>query len=58
MADPGIGGGPLLLTTQPDMDDVARATVEAGTTCCKPLLFVHTGGAPSLFAYQPVLQSR
>src|SRR4029079_10958159 len=44
MADPGIGAGIVLLTTQPDMDDVARATVEAGASCGKPLLFVNTGG--------------
>ena len=44
MADPGVGAGLVLLTTQPDMDDVARATVEAGAACGKPLLFVNTGG--------------
>jgi acetyl-CoA synthetase (ADP-forming) len=44
MADPQIGAGLVLLTTQPDMDDVARATIEAGTSCGKPLLFINTGG--------------
>jgi acyl-CoA synthetase (NDP forming) len=44
MADPDIGAGILLLTTQPDMDDVARTVVEVGTACGKPLLFVNAGG--------------
>jgi acyl-CoA synthetase (NDP forming) len=44
MADPQIGAGVVVLTTQPDMDDVARATIEAGTACGKPLLFINTGG--------------
>jgi acetyl-CoA synthetase (ADP-forming) len=44
MADQDIGAGIVLLTTQPDMDDVARTVVEVGTACGKPLLFVNAGG--------------
>jgi acyl-CoA synthetase (NDP forming) len=44
MADEDIGAGIVLLTTQPDMDDVARTVVEVGTDCGKPLLFVNAGG--------------
>lgn len=44
MADPDIAAGILLLTTQPDMDDVARTVVETGSSCGKPLLFVNAGG--------------
>jgi acyl-CoA synthetase (NDP forming) len=44
MADEDIGAGIVLLTTQPDMDDVARTVVEVGSDCGKPLLFVNAGG--------------
>jgi len=44
MADADVAGAILLLTTQPDMDDVARTVVEVGTACGKPLLFINAGG--------------
>ena len=44
MADPDIGAGIVLLTTQPDMEDVARTVVEVGSDCGKPLLLVNAGG--------------
>ena len=44
MEDDSVGAGIVLLTTQPVMDEVARATVETGRACGKPLLFVNAGG--------------
>jgi acetyl-CoA synthetase (ADP-forming) len=44
MADPDVAAGIVLLTTQPDMDDVARTVEEVGTECGKPLLFINAGG--------------
>ena len=44
MADEDIAAGIVLLTTQPDMDDVARSVVEVGSACGKPLLFINAGG--------------
>jgi len=44
MADDDVAGAIVLLTTQPDMDDVARTVAEVGTACRKPLLFINAGG--------------
>ncbi len=41
MDDPGVGAGILLMTTQPNMDFVAKAVVDAGLRTTKPLVFVH-----------------
>lgn len=41
MDDPGVGAGMLLMTTQPNMDFVAKAVVAAGLRTTKPLVFIH-----------------
>ncbi len=45
MADPDIGAGLYLMTTQPDMEGVARVIARVGERCGKPLLFVNTAGS-------------
>jgi len=52
MGDERVGAGVVLLTTQPDMDEVARAVIEVGTASGKPLLFVNTGGKAGAKARQ------
>jgi acyl-CoA synthetase (NDP forming) len=44
MDDADVAAGIVLLTTQPDMDDIARATIETGAASGKPMLFVNAGG--------------
>lgn len=44
MADPGVGAGILLLTTQPGMDRVADAALSVFRRHGKPLLFVQGAG--------------
>lgn len=45
MADPDIGAGFYVMTTQPDMEGAASTISEAGTRCGKPLLFVNLAGS-------------
>lgn len=44
MADPAVGAGILLLTTQPWMDRVAQAAISVAKRHGKPLLFVQGAG--------------
>jgi acetyl-CoA synthetase (ADP-forming) len=44
MADPAVGLGVLLLTTQPAQERVAEAAISAGRRSGKPLLFVQGAG--------------
>ena len=44
MADPSVGVGILLLTTQPQQERVAEAALSAGDRSSKPLLFVQGAG--------------
>lgn len=41
MQDPNVGAGVFLMTTQPNMEQVAKAVQAAGTRTSKPLVFVH-----------------
>lgn len=41
MTDDDVGAGIVFLTTQPNMDMVAKSVADVGETCDKPLLFVH-----------------
>jgi len=41
MDDDAVGAGLVLLTTQPNMDTVAKAVIQVGRQCGKPLLFIH-----------------
>jgi acetyl-CoA synthetase (ADP-forming) len=45
MADPDIGAGFYVMTTQPDMPMAARAIAAAGDQCGKPLLYVNAAGS-------------
>ena len=45
MADPDVGGGIVLLTSQPTMHKVADATQRIGRQINKPLLYVHVAGS-------------
>jgi acyl-CoA synthetase (NDP forming) len=45
MADPDIGAGLYMMTTQPDMEGAARVISRAGEKCGKPLLFVNAAGS-------------
>lgn len=45
MADPGVGAGIVLLTSQPTMHKVAYATQKVGKKTDKPLLYVHVAGS-------------
>ena len=44
MADPDVGAAIHLLTTQPNMEDVARCVARVGIDCGKPILFINAGG--------------
>ena len=44
MADPGVGAGILLLTTQPQPERVVEATLSVAARTSKPLLFVQGAG--------------
>lgn len=44
MHDAGVGGGILLLTTQPQQERVVEAAISAGDRSPKPLLFVQGAG--------------
>lgn len=44
MADPAVGLGVLLLTTQPQQERVAQAALSVAQRCDKPLLFVQGAG--------------
>jgi len=45
MADPDIGAGFYIMTTQPDTEEVARVISQVGERCGKPLLFVNAAGS-------------
>jgi acetyl-CoA synthetase (ADP-forming) len=45
MADPDIGAGFYVMTTQPDMEEMARVISRIGERCGKPLLFVNAAGS-------------
>ncbi len=45
MADPDIGAGLYVMTTQPDMPIAARAIAVVGEQCGKPLLYVNAAGS-------------
>ena len=45
MADPDIGAGLYVMTTQPDMPIAARVIAAVGEQCGKPLLYVNAAGS-------------
>lgn len=45
LADPGVDGGLVLLTSQPTMSKVAHATQRVGVRADKPLLYIHIAGS-------------
>jgi len=44
MADPDVAAGIHLLTTQPNMEQIARSVARASAESGKPLLFINVGG--------------
>ncbi len=45
MADPDIGAGFYVMTTQPDMEEMAGVVTRVGEGCGKPLLFINAAGS-------------
>lgn len=45
MADPDVGAGFYIMTTQPEMEEAARVVARVGAACGKPLLFVNAAGS-------------
>ncbi|MCJ0762270.1 acetate--CoA ligase family protein [Variovorax terrae] len=45
MADPGIGAGIFVMTTQPDMVGAARTVMAASQLCGKPVVFVNAASS-------------
>lgn len=58
MADPGVGAGIVLLTSQPTMHKVAQATQLIGKQTDKPLLYVHVAGSIGDSAREVMRQTR
>lgn len=57
MADPGIGAGIYVMTTQPDMAGAGRAVIEVGRSAGKPLLFVNAASSCGVEAVEAVREA-
>lgn len=58
MEDPKVGAGIVFMTTQPNMDMIARSAINVGIQCGKPLLFVHGASNVGDIARQVLREER